>query len=163
MMSGAWRERDPLVLARQAKRHSVMATCTRCSVRLSRFDPRLPSLCDRCYPSRVAQLVVSPLWSWVGGEEGTSTLILNTGHNELRPNQDCVDKPVVDSMVARLQAGGTFTAIELYSFTDGTWIADGHHRYVAAYLAGKKIKAVLTDVFSRPAHWRADWGGVGWC
>lgn len=103
---------------------------------------------------------------WVGAEEGAASLILNTGHNNIRPNQDCVDKPTVDSMVATLRNGGTLAAIELYSFADGVWIAQGHHRYVAAHIAGKKIKAVWRGIFSSSATqagWRADWGGVGWC
>lgn len=101
----------------------------------------------------------------VGG--GEPELILRTGHRDIKPIQDCVDRSEVDWLAEELKRDGKFTNdILLWAFTDGIWIMQGHHRYVASKLTGIQIWALVERRFDHPANGSFgydDWTNVIWC
>ena len=71
--------------------------------------------------------------------------IVGTNFNSVRPTQDWINMNQVNSYAARLRAGETVAAIEAVNVSGrGTYILDGHHRFVASQITGISVDISIT-------------------
>lgn len=67
--------------------------------------------------------------------------IVGTKHSKLKPTQSEVRINIVERYVKQIKTGIPLKPIEVYKVKGkGVFIMEGHHRYVASKLMGKKIK-----------------------
>lgn len=72
-----------------------------------------------------------------GKQIGKHQNIVGTSHSDLKPTQDEIRIADVERYVNSIKAGEVLKPIEVYDVPGkGTFIADGHHRYVASKLMG---------------------------
>ena len=77
--------------------------------------------------------------------ESTGKNIVGTDFNEVKPTQDWIDMNQVNNYAVKLRAGETLPSIEAINVPGrGTYILDGHHRYVAGQMTGIPVEMEIT-------------------
>ena len=79
-----------------------------------------------------------------GATSPRSSTIVGSDHNSLRPTQESVDPGRVRQYMDKLQNGETIKPIEAVRTSNGDYIIDGHHRYVAGQRLGQDVPVNYT-------------------
>lgn len=74
--------------------------------------------------------------------------VVGTEFSEVRPTQDWINKETVEYYVHRLKSGATMKELgypEVFRGEKGTYLVEGHHRFVAGVMVGLKPSEIVKD------------------
>ena len=97
----------------------------------------------------------------VGNKAKSTTNIVGSNHNTIKPTQEFVNQERVNFYAEKLKAGEAVEPIKVVNVPGkGQYIIEGHHRYVASQQTGIPVKIQVVE--GQGPIGMDDWSQVQW-